>query len=253
VTTLVRTWHQPAPTRKGLTELDPPDRELWRSRLSLDRKRAAADQTGAFIDITRAIEARSHELGAAALILTGSTARNRRTKVSDLDYYVIGARPDVGGLPAEIDLYSDEPNAFLAKLFKGDDFAHWALRYGRILFDTDDVLRQAAITAIEQDLWPDSERKLRQARRAIGFAEKVATTEDYGALLEISRGALSLTARWWLLSHDVFPLARDELAQQLRETDQPALAVALEGSIHRRPRLPDIATGLAEAGRLTSC
>jgi hypothetical protein len=113
-------------------------------------------------------------------------------------------------------------------------------------------LRQAAIAAIEQDLWPDPERKLRQAKRALRFAHKVASTEDYGALLEVSRGAFSLTARWWLLSHDVFPLARDELAQQLRETAQPDLAAALESSIHRRPSAATIATGLAEASQLTN-
>jgi len=251
MTTLVRTWHQPAPTRAGFTELRPPDLELWKSRLSLDRKRAACHQSGALADITRAIEARSKELGAAALILTGSTARNRRTRVSDLDYYVVGAKPDIGGLPSEIDLYGDEPNAFLAKLFKGDDFAHWALRYGCILFDTD-VLRQASITVIEQDLWPDPERKLRQAKRAIGFSQKVAATGDYGAFLEASRGAFTLAARWWLLSHDVFPLARDELAQQLRETDQRGLATAVEGSIHRRPSVAALSTWLAQASRLTS-
>jgi hypothetical protein len=251
VTTQVRTWHQPAPTRAGFTELGPPDLELWKSRLSLDRERAACNQSGALAYITHAIEARSRKLGAAALILTGSTARNRRTKVSDLDYYAIGAKPDAGGLPSEIDLYADEPNAFLAKLFKGDDFAHWALRYGCILFDTD-VLRQAAITAIEEDLWPDPERKLRQAKRAIAFAQKVARTEDYGAILEASRGALSLTARWWLLSHDVFPLARDELARQLRETDQRGLATAVEGSIHLRPSVAALSTWLVQASRLTS-
>lgn len=250
MTTKTRSWRQPPPTRSGFNELPPPDPELWESRLSLDRKRAAANQSDALMKISRAVEMRSHELGAAALVLTGSTARNRRTKVSDLDYHVVGASPDVGGLPSDIDLYSDEPNAFVAKLFKGDDFAHWTIRYGCILFDTD-VLRRAAITAIEQDLWPDSERKLRQAKRAINFSQKVASTEDYGALLEVSRGALSLTARWWLLSHDVFPLARDELAEQLREADQPGLAAALDGSIHRRPSVTAISTWLAEASRLT--
>jgi hypothetical protein len=250
MTTLAKSWRQPAPTRDGLAELRPPDPELWRSRLSLDRERATANQSEALREITRAIEARSYELGAAALVLTGSTARNRRTDVSDLDYHVIGAKPDVEGLPFDIDLYSDEPNAFLAKLFRGDDFAHWTLRYGCVLFDSG-VLRQAAIAAIEQDLWPDSERKLRQAKRAIAFSQKVASTEDYGALLEVSRGAFSLTARWWLLSHDVFPLARDELAQQLKESDQPGLAAALEGSIHRRPPVPAIASWLAAASLLT--
>src|SRR4051794_29375948 len=97
-----------------------------------------------------------------------------------------------------------------------------------------------------------SERKLRQAKRAIAFAQKIASTEDYGALLEVSRGAFSLTGRWWLLSHGVFPLARDELAQQLREADQPGLALALEGSIHHRPPVAAISARLAEASRLTS-
>jgi hypothetical protein len=168
-----------------------------------------------------------------------------------LDYYVIGAKPDAGGLPSEIDLYGDEPTAFLAKLFKGDDFVHWALRYGCILFDTG-VLRQAAVTVIEQDLWPDPERKLGQAKRAIAFAQKVGATEDYGAILEASRGALSLTARWWLLSHGVFPLARDELPQQLRETDQRSLATAVEGSIHHRPSVAGLSTWLVQASRLIS-
>lgn len=251
MTTFTKSWRQPNPTRRGLSELGPPDSELWSSRLLFDRERAAANQSEALLGITRALEARSHELGAAALVLTGSTARNRRTKVSDLDYHVIGGKPDIEGLSSDIDLYSDEPNAFLAKLFRGDDFAHWTLRYGCILFDND-VLRQAAITAVEQDLWPDSERKLRQAKRAIGFSQKIASTGDYAALLELSRGALSLTARWWLLSHDVFPLARDELTQQLMETDQPELAAALEGSIHRRPTVAAIVSWLAEADRLTN-
>lgn len=251
MTISIKSWRQPAPTRGGFAELPPPDPELWESRLALDRKRAAANQSEALMEITRAVETRSQELGAEALVLTGSTARGRRTKVSDLDYQVIGGKPDVEGLPSDIDLYSDEPNAFLAKLFKGDDFAHWTIRYGCVLFDTG-VLRQAAITVIEHHLWPDSERKLRQAKRAIAFSQKVASTDDYGALLEVSRGALSLTARWWLLSHDVFPLARDELAQQLRETDQPGLAAALEGCIHRRPSTPAIATWLAEANRLAN-
>jgi hypothetical protein len=199
--------------------------------------------------VTRVIEARAKALGADAFVLTGSTARNSRTRVSDLDYHVIGAKPDVEGLPADIDLYSDEPEEFLAKLFKGDDFAHWTLRYGCILFDSG-VLRQAAAVATEQDLWPDAERKRQQARRAIDFSQKLAATDDYPALLEFSRGALSLAARWWLIAHEVFPLARGELPQQLLETGQPALAKALEETIHRRPTAAVIDAWLADAGEL---
>jgi hypothetical protein len=249
MTTLTKPWRLPAPPREGFAELPRPDPEHWKARLSVDRERAAANQPESLLDITRAIEARAHALGAEALVLTGSTARNRRTKVSDLDYHVIGAKPDVEGLPADIDLYSDSPDEFLAKLFKGDDFAHWTLRYGCILFDRG-VLRQAAVTAMEHDLWPDAERKKRQARRAIDFSQKLAATSDYPALLEFSRGAFSLTARWWLLSHEVFPLARGELSQQLVETGQPALARALEETIHSRPTPAAIDMWLAEAGDL---
>lgn len=251
MTTLAKSWRQPAPTRQGLAELRFPDPEIWKSRLSQDRKRAAANQSEALSRITRAIEDRSRELGADALVLTGSTARNARTRVSDLDYHVIGGKPDIAGLPSDIDLYHDQPEAFLAKLFRGDDFAHWTLRYGCILFDNG-VLREAAKAAIEHDLWPDPERKLGQARRAIDFSRKLASTGDHAALLEVSRGAFSLTARWWLLSHDVFPLARDELAQQLVETNQPRLAKALEGVIHRRPSAAVIASSLVEADQLVA-
>lgn len=251
MTTLTTSWRQPEPTRSGLAAIRPPDSRMWESRVSRDRERAAANQPEGLLWITREIEALSHDLGAHSLVLTGSTARDRRTRVSDLDYQVIGKRPDIGGLPAEIDLYADEPDAFLAKLFKGDDFAHWTLRYGCVLFD-DGALRQAAVAAIEHDLWPDSQRKLRQARRAIDFSRRLSETGDYPALLEASRGALSLAARWWLISHGVFPLARDELPQQLVETDQAKLARALEETIHRRPPIAAIASWLDQASELTA-
>jgi hypothetical protein len=102
-TTLVKAWHEPAPTRDGLTQLGLPDPELWSSRLLLDRERAARHQSAELAAITRAVESRSRALSAVALVLTGSTARGARTEVSDLDYHVIGASPGVDDLPAEID------------------------------------------------------------------------------------------------------------------------------------------------------
>ena len=248
--TLVKVWHEPAPTRDGLAQLGLPDLELWASRLLCDSDRAARHQTAKLEAVTQAVEARSRALGAAALVLTGSTTRGRRTEVSDLDYHVIGAHLRVDDLPAEIDLYSDEPVAFKAKLARGDDFAHWTLRYGCILFDSD-VMRDAAVEVASHDLWPDPERKLRQAKRTLDFAERLTESADYPALLEQVRGALSLTARWWLLAHDVFPLARDELPAQLVGLRQPALARALAGSIHDRPDLAALTTSLATARLLT--
>jgi hypothetical protein len=249
-TTIVRAWRQPAPTRAGLALLGPPDPELWASRLLADRERAARHQSGELAAITAVVESRSRALGAAVLVLTGSTARGRRTGVSDLDYHAIGARLRVDDLPADIDLYCDEPDEFLAKLERGNDFAHWTLRYGCVLFDSG-ALREAAVLATEHDLWPDPARKLRQACQTLDFAEQLISSGDYAAALEQVRGALSLTARWWLLAHDVFPLARDELADQLRELRQPALADALTASIHDRPDAAALAANLATARALT--
>lgn len=249
-TTLTRAWREPAPTREGLEQLAPLDAELWASRLLLDRRRAAQHQTAELAAVTAAVDSRSRRLGAAALVLTGSTARGARTEVSDLDYHVIGAHPRLDDLPAEIDLYCDDPAEFVAKLARGDDFAHWTLRHGCILFDSG-ALREAAVHAAEHDLWPDPERKLRQAKRALDFAERLAASGDYAALREQVRGALSLVARWWLLAHDVFPLARDELPGQLLQTRQIALARALASSIHDRPDTPALTASIAAARALT--
>lgn len=237
-TALIRTWHEPAPTRDGLVRLAPFDAELWASRLLADRRRAARHQVAEVAAITGAVESRARALGAGALVLTGSTARGACSAVSDLDYHVIGARPSVEGLPAEIDLYCDEQAEFLAKLDRGDDFAHWTLRHGCVLFDSG-------------DLWPDPERKLRQARRTLGFAERLLVSGDHAAALEQVRGVLSLAARWWLLAHDVFPLARAELPDQVRELRQPALASALATAIHGRPDLEALDASLVAARLLT--
>jgi len=195
------------------------------------------------------MESRARALGAEALVLTGSTARGARSAVSDLDYHVIGARPSIEGIPAEIDLYCDDPPELLAKLERGDDFAHWTLRHGCVLFDSG-VLREASAEAAERDLWPDPERKLRQARQTLDFAERLLASGDRAAALEQVRGALSVTARWWLLAHDVFPLARAELPAQLTGVDQPTLGRALEATIHERPDAEDLGAFLATARSL---
>ena len=80
-----------------------------------------------------------------AMVLSGSTARGRRTRLSDVDYHVIGATSlRVTDLPADIDLYADDVDRFWAKLRKGDDFAHWSVSYGCELFDSG-VIREGRV------------------------------------------------------------------------------------------------------------
>ena len=222
----------------------------WEERLVADRERALRNQTAELAAITAEMETRCRSAGSAGLVLTGSTARGRRTRVSDLDYHVVGAKPEIRDLPQDIDLYSDSPHEFAAKLQAGDDFVHWTVRYGCILFD-DGTVQNAAELILERELWPDVDRKLGQARRTLAFAERLIDSGDYDAALEHTRGALSLTARWWLLRHHVLPLARDELSGQLRNLGCDELADGLHGSIHERPAQRLLRDSVAAARALT--
>jgi hypothetical protein len=237
----------PSPRKGGLAEVVSTNDGVWSERLRLDRERAGQHQSAELASVTLAVQERARAAGAEALLLTGSTARGRRTLVSDLDYHVIGIGslkvPEVRG---DIDLYVDESDRFWKKLRSGDDFVHWSVWYGCILFDSG-VVRDAADYVASHNAWPDSERKHPQARRALTFAEQLAETGDYGAALEQVRGALSLTARWFLLSHDVFPLARDELSEQLERLGQRDLARDLRCSIHNRPSITDLRESLKGA------
>jgi hypothetical protein len=247
MTTITRHWQQLAPRRGALSRLAPGDADAWAERLWFDRERAASNQSAELAAITEVAIGRAQDAGAAAMILSGSTARGRRTRVSDVDYHVVGATSvRVTDLPADIDLYADDVDRFWAKLRKGDDFAHWSVWYGCVLFDSG-VIREAATYVAEQDAWPDPHRKLRQARNALDFAGQIAESGDYAAALEQTRGALSLVARWSLLSSDVFPLARDELPGQLEELGRTVLAANLRRSIRERPSFEDLRDALARA------
>jgi predicted nucleotidyltransferase len=243
-------WEIPRPARGALANARAGDASVWADRLRADRERATRNQTRELLAITATVEKRCHALEAAALILSGSTARGRRTDVSDLDYHVIGARPRVTDLPAEIDLYSDDVVGFARKLHAGDDFVHWSVWYGCVLFDSG-VVRTAASDVGAHDLWPSAERKLGQARRALDFAARMVDSGDDDAALEQVREALSLIARWWLLAQDVFPLARDELSGQLSALGQPTLARGLHRSIHERLSLSELRAALASGRSLT--
>lgn len=244
---MTTTWQELTPERGALGRLALGDRDAWVERLRFDSERAARNQSSELAAITEVVRARAQEAGATALVLSGSTARGRRTRVSDLDYHLIGAAPlRLSDLPADIDLYADGVDRFWAKLREGDDFAHWSVWFGCVLFDSG-AMREAATFVAEQDAWPDPERKLRQARNALDFAAQIVESGDYGAALEQTRGALSLTARWVLLSNDDFPLARDELTEQLERLGRAKLARDLRRSIREHPSVDDLRAAITHA------
>jgi hypothetical protein len=192
---------------------------------------------------------RARAAGAASLILTGSTARSSRTPISDLDYHVIGPRFTTHDLPEELDLRIVTPTRFRELLDAGDDFTHWSLRFGRVIFDDGTVA--AGVDRLERErLWPDVVRKRSQAERSLRTARAMVDSGDHDAAVEQVRTALTLTARWRLLAAGQFPLSRSELPGQLHEEGLSALAGALSAAIHGVPSLEHLRADVIAARRV---
>jgi hypothetical protein len=154
-----------------------------------------------------ALTIRGRESGAQALLLTGSTARGTRTAISDLDYHLIGDPIATDDLSGELDLHVVSPTLLNTRLREGDDFTHWSLRFGRVVFD-EGIVRDSVRLIDEQHLWPDPARKEQQARKSLGIARAMVASGDHDAAVEQVRTALTLTARWRLLADQLFPLSR---------------------------------------------
>jgi hypothetical protein len=221
------------------------DRELrWEDRLRDDRERAFLSQSPPLQAITAEVLRRATHIGALALALTGSTARGHRTAISDLDYHLVGPRPDLDGLPGEVELVADSFDRFQRRLSEGDDFIHWTLRCGCILHDPDGIFREAYYRILHQELWPDPNRKLERADAIASLAERVLAIEDRDAAQEHVRAGLTSLARGALLTAAVFPLSRDELAEQLSEIGQSDVGELLHRSIHETLSLSELGEAL---------
>jgi hypothetical protein len=186
---------------------------------------------------------RAVALGASGFALTGSTARKRRTALSDLDYHVIGKRPNVSDLPGDVDVVATSAASFRNRLIEGDDFAQWTLRCGCILYDTGPLHEGVGLIA-EIGLWPDAQRKLDSLDVHRTEVERLIRMGDQGAAHEQLRATLTTAARGLLLQARAFPLARKELPAQLERAGYGPLAQALGRTIHATPQLDELEAGL---------
>lgn len=215
------------------------DDAVWEQRLRDDRETAARHQTPELQAITDELLSRAITGRASSFALTGSTALDRRTRVSDLDFYVVGAKPAAPRVDEEIDLFAVDPDEFKHRLSSGDDYLHWTLRFGLILHD-DGPIRWALLKTVREKLWPDPAIKAVQARRAVEMAFAILRSGDHSAAVEQCRIAFSLAARWWLLRHGEFPRARRDLPDQLSSSSKQWLGDALLGTIFEDPRDADL-------------
>lgn len=215
----------------------------WTRRMREDRGRAERCQTLEQRVITATVMSRAVALGASGFALTGSTARKRRTAISDLDYHVVGRRPNVSDLPGDVDVVATSAVRFRSRLIEGDDFAQWTLRCGCILYDTG-PLRDGVRLIAETGLWPDAQRKLDSLDMYRTEVERLIRMGDQSAAHEQLRAMLTTAARGLLLQARVFPLARKELPTQLERAGYGRLARALHRMIHAAPQPDELEAGL---------
>jgi hypothetical protein len=217
--------------------------EIWKARLASDRERAFANQSIEQREITATLRKRALDKGAVAFALTGSTARARRTKISDLDYHVIGQRPSHEDLPDDVDVYATDEISMWRKLTDGDDFIQWTLRYGCVLVDTG-VFQAAMQRIAEEKLWPSPDQKFARLSGHIELARRLIAMEDRDAAQDQVRATLTSLSRAMLLQQKVFPRARAELPAQLAGIDAERLGSTLLQNICGEPSLAELATAL---------
>ena len=221
----------------------------WHQRIERDARRAPGLVPGYLQTVHNAVSGRARNSGAVGLLLTGSTARGTRTEISDLDYHLVGEPIDTADLPEELDIHVVSAAKLRERLEDGDDFTHWSLRFGLVVFD-DGVIRDAANEIVQRRLWPDPARKREQAEKSLRIAQAMVDSGDQDAAIEQVRTALTLTARWGLLEHREFPLSRGELPAQLRALGADELAAALAKTICGAPALPQLARAVRSATEL---
>lgn len=221
------------------------DDVVWARRLTLNAARIDDRLPVGLRELHAEVVDRARGGGALGLVLSGSTARGRRTEISDLDYHLIGAAIDTDDLSGELDLHVLTLGTLRQRLLAGDDFIQWSLRFGCVVFDSG-VLRDALRLISERQLWPDADRKLQHARKSLELARRfVETGDEDGALVQV-RAALSLAARARLLAVGVFPLSRAELPAQLEMLGLRGVADALTATIYDAPTLDALRQGLRD-------
>jgi len=215
----------------------------WDRRTREDRDRAERHQTPEQRTITDIVMNRAIAMGASGFALTGSTARKRRTAISDLDYHVIGRRPDVSDLPGDLDVIATSAARFRSRLIDGDDLAQWTLRCGCVLHDSG-PMRDGVRLIVEMDLWPNAQRKLDSLDIHRTEVERLIQMGDQDAAHEQLRAMLTTAARGLLLHARIFPLARKELPAQLERAGYGPLAQILDLMIRVAPQLDELEGGL---------
>ena len=227
------------------------DDATWRRRVQSDADQIERCLPPGLRRLHSAVVERARLAGARALILSGSTVRNSRTELSDLDYHLVGSKIETKDLSRELDLHVLTEEKLESELLAGDDFVQWSLRFGLLIFD-DGVIRRALGLIAERRPWPSVARKRLHAEKSLELARRFVDTGDQdGALMQV-RTALSLAARARFLDAGTFPLSRAELPAQLEAIGCPEAARGLAATIYTSPDLAELSTAVRHGAELIS-
>lgn len=166
------------------------DDDAWLRKVNSDADLIARYLPRDLRELHSLVVERARASDAKALILSGSTVRDRRTGISDLDYHLVGRKIETRDLSRELDLHVISEGKLESEVLNGDDFVQWSLRFGCVVFD-DGTVRRALRLIVEHQPWPDVKRKRAHAAKSLDLARRFVSTGDQdGALVQV-RTALS--------------------------------------------------------------
>ena len=165
----------------------------------------------------------------SVIVLIGSFARGTQMARSDVDLFVLLQEPKRPKLkaPYGVHLQFENIERFRQRLEEGDDYAIAALKFGKLLHDSDNLweeLRQQ----MKSGSWPDWRDKIKRAEHRIRLADELLVIDDIDAATEEYLAVATQISRAILLRHGEYPLSRPELSKQLLARGETMLAADLE-------------------------
>jgi len=153
------------------------------------------------------------------VVLLGSTIRQRVHQRSDFDLLVVyeGQQRPQFDAPIEVDVRRYSAQELDRKLEERDEVLCWALKYGIVAFDPEEVWSRL-VTKVGDDVpLPSLIEAESRSRKSLERAVEMLENHDEDAADDLVLAALTQIARRILIAAKVFPASRPELPSQLRE------------------------------------
>ena len=170
-----------------------------------------------------------------AVVASGSAVREVEIS-EDLDLVLVhrGRRPDLPRPPIDVDLRQYERDDVPKKLADGHDYLSWTVRFGRVLFERDAWWTRLRTEWDDRLALPSASEARKRARKTKRHYEDMIAVGDRDAAAELLVSMLTHLARAALSGGGVFPQSRPELARQLRDIGEEALADRLDEALRQR-------------------